>query len=156
MVFEIPVVIDGTVLDKLVSRDKYSKFLIFYIQSLNSKIVTPKSVWNEFTRKWENELPQGDIKDGFFNFFRGAVRPYRKEGYDEYPEKSTIVDELKSEVNRDYDSVNFLIVNDPSLYKGDSVKIGDDFIVNLKGFFTYHEVRRTPIYQQFDRLMKCE
>lgn len=154
--FEIPIVIDEENLNEIPSRNKYVRFLLFWLQERNTKCVVLKSSWKKFNEHWNNSLNEGEVKECFFRFIRGIARPYRKEGHEDEKEDMNPTEEIIKVVNRDYDAVEFLLVKNPDLYKVKSIKLSHDNIFDLRGFYTIHEVNNSKIFQDYARLNEEE
>jgi len=150
MNFEIPIVIDKKVLETIPSRDKYVKFLLFWLQEKSTKCVIFKSAWVEFCKFWGGELAKSpDAKFSFMNLMRGVIRPYRKDGYENYPEEENKINEIVRIVNRDYDIVEYLIVDNPSAFNNTEIKLSPNNIITLRNFYLLHEVSNTKIFHIF-------
>ena len=131
-------------------------FLLFWLQEKETKAVVIKSVWKSFNKYWDEQLKeQNEVKYSFNQFISGVVRPYRKEGYNDEIEESNPIAEMVKIVNRDYDIVEVLIVDNPCMFNGTSIKIAKESILTLKDFYTFNEIRNTPIFQAFSKERRC-
>lgn len=155
MNFEIPLVIDEDTLKLLPEREnKHVKFLLFWLQEKSCKAVVTKSAWKSFFKIWEEELKDcsEEFKNPFYQFIRGVVRPYRKEGYEDEEESENPAEQIIKIVNRDYDIVEFIIVSNPSLYNLNNLKVSNDQLLTLKDFYTLNEVENTDIFRSFSQI----
>lgn len=135
MAFDIPIVIDRSTLDALVTPDAAALALIDWLAERNTKAVILQSDWKAFCKEWEDALADNpSCKEAFFSHIRGLVRPYRKEGITS-PEPTNKIDAIKEVVNRDYDTIEFLILTDTGLIHPDGIKIDASRVVTLQGFY---------------------
>lgn len=143
---DLSIIIDDKILKEFVYHNrKLIAFLIFWLDQHNTRVVTTKEVLDEFEDKWDLRLGEGDIKLGFFGFINSHVRRYKKE---DLP-KGNIVEQIIEMVNRDYDVVKYVIVDNPSDYHSDAVKIDNKRIVDLHGFYTQMEINNPQLVESF-------
>ena len=155
MDFEIPLVIDEETLNLIPEYENtFVKFLLFWLQERDCKAIVLKSAWKNFFKKWDINLKDttDEIKEPFYGFIRGVVRPYKKDGYENEKEDSSPIKQITKIVNRDYDVIEFLIVSNPSLYNEDEIKISNNLIMSIKDFYNFHRVKNSEIFKLFSDL----
>lgn len=155
---EVELVIDNVVLDKIVSQDKVSEFLRFWISENKTKAVVVRIHWNEFIKKWETTLQEDGASEEevirpFLAGMKGIVTPYRNKYLcdDKIPEieLDSPIEETTRIINRHYATIKYVVVEDPKNYNQDDLKIDEEQLLDIEDFYRYNEVKNEAFVERF-------
>ena len=146
----VQIVIDEDVLDNLNNGDKPYGILPYWLNQNKTTAAVSELAFNNFIKTKEDQLK--DLSDETKRIFFGMIKGQVSRIQDKNGETCSI-NATKDLINSHYATIKYVIVKDPSHYRSQKLKVSDEFIVTVEGFYKLLEMEESgkEIITKFER-----